>query len=112
MKNLFIALIIGILLVNGVGLVAQSCWGFEMLMENHYLSFMESVLVFTAIAAVLVIVGFIVTISVIGGVIFAFFAAGAALLFAGFGLLWPVILIGIIYLLVRKRPTVQASHRY
>lgn len=106
MKNLLIALLIGILAFNCLGWVAQHWFGFAMLWDHASMDWMESTAVFTIGAVLMVLIGFVVALSVIGGLLLAGLFVLGALIFAGASLFWPVlVLFAVIWLITRRNNT-------
>ncbi|MEW9799609.1 hypothetical protein [Alteromonas sp. CYL-A6] len=104
MKNLFIALLIGIILINGLGALADNIFDMHIVMADDLLNPLESVLVMSGVAVVLVIVGFIIAISLAGALFIGLFAGMIALLAVGISAFWPLLLvIGCIALVQHRR---------
>lgn len=111
MKNLLLAILIAIALVNCLGALFSDWWGVHLVMADELLSPMESILAFSVVAVVFVVVGFIVAVS-LAGTIFIGLAAGLLTVFViGISALWPLLLIaGVVYLIRRSRHSYASQH--
>lgn len=108
MKNLFIAILIGIILLNGLGALADNLFDLHIVMADELLGPLESMLVVSLIAAVLVVVGFVVAVSVFGALAIAATAGIIGIVAAGVGLFWPVLLIAGVIVLFNRRSSGHA----
>lgn len=104
MKNFILAVLIAVVLVNCFGYVISDWWGVNLVMNDDLMSPFESFAALSVLAAVAVLVGFIVAISVFGAFFIAIGATFLALLVAGVSIFWPVLLIGgVLYMILHRR---------
>lgn len=93
MKKLLIAIVLAVILVNCFHSVVDSASGLNIVMADDMLSPLESMVVISVLAAVFAVIGVVVALSVFGALVIAGIAGVLALLVAGIGVFWPVLLI-------------------
>ena len=104
MKNFLLAVLIAVVLINCFGIAINDWWGVNIVMHDDLLSPLEGFAVLSALAAVAVLVGFIVAIWLFGLFFLAVGAAVVALIVAGVSIFWPVLLIGgVVYMILQRR---------
>jgi hypothetical protein len=91
MKNLLIAIVIGILLINGFMHLAQEFWHLGFVLAEYNVDMLSAMIIASAIGIVLIVAGFVVAISLIGTMMFAGVAVLSALIIAGVTSFWPVL---------------------
>lgn len=106
MKNFLLAVVIAIVLMNGLGSLVDSWFGIDLILSDHSLGPIETMVVLSIVAVLLVIVGFVVALSVVGTLFLAFGAGFIALLAVGIGAFWPVIVIVVVLYALKKRNSV------
>lgn len=105
MKNLVIAILIGVILINCFGHLATNIFGMHLMLDHDLMTPFASSLLAGGIAIVMVIVGFVIALSVFGALALAVFAAFIGLFVAGIGVFWPLILAACIVIwLVKDKP--------
>lgn len=107
MKNLLIAILLAILITYSLGHLADNWLDLSIRMDDELLSPLEAITGITIVGVVLAIVGFVVAVSVLGAVFFAFFAVFVGLLVVGVSVFWPMILVCLIvvWLVKDKQPS-------
>lgn len=109
MAKIFIALLLAGLMIYGIAAISADWLDVIVEIDGQILAPMISFLAVCFIVAMCVAIGFFVTVSVVGVVIFAIVAAIIGVVFAGISVLWPVLLIlFVIYMLVRSSK--QSEH--
>ena len=104
MKNLILAMLIMILLVNGVLHGIHKWIDFSMLLQSFNLDIMSASILFSALTIVAVLIGFVVAMSVLGTALFVGCAILSTLFIESFTAFWPALMIMFlaIYLLSDK----------
>lgn len=103
-KNLVLAVLIAIVLTYSLGHIATDWFDLHLSLANHTIDETTSILAFSGLAVVLVIVGFIIALSIFAAVAFVLIAVAIGVFVAGISVFWPVILFAlVIFLLVRDK---------
>ncbi|WP_026376834.1 hypothetical protein [Aestuariibacter salexigens] len=110
MKNLIIAVLVAIILVNGFGHLADDWFGMHIVWENETLTPFASMLIVGALAVVMAIVGFIVACSVFGVLALTFVGVLIGLLVAGITAFWPMLLIAALIIWMVKQKNTSYSN--
>jgi hypothetical protein len=104
MKNLLIAILIGILLINGFIQLAKEFWDLGYVLAQYNVDMLSAMIIASAMGIVLIVVGFVVAISLIGTMMFAGVAVLSAILIAGLTSFWPVLaVIALVVWLVKNK---------
>lgn len=104
MKNLLLAILIGVLMIGCFSHIAHDWFGIHLVMGDDVMEPLIALSVVGLVATVLVVVGFFVALSVFGAIALGVVAAIFGLLVAGVTAFWPFILVGaIVYFLVRNK---------
>jgi hypothetical protein len=104
-KNLILAVLIAVVLTYSFGHIATQWFDLHISLEEYDIEPFTSILVATAIVAVLVVVGFVVAFSVMAAIVFGCMALAIGLFVAGMSVFWPVFLfVLVIFLLVQDKP--------
>lgn len=105
-KNIILAVLIAIVLTYSLGQLSTQWLDLHLSFDGYDFEPITSILVVTAVVAILVVVGFIIAFSIFAAIALALFAAGIGLFVAGLSVFWPVILFTlVIFLLVRDKQT-------
>lgn len=103
MTKIFVALLLAVLMIYGIAAASSEWLNVNVEIDGHILEPMMSFLAVCFIVAICVAIGFFITVSVVGVVVFAIVAALIGVVFAGISVLWPVLLVlFVIYLLARS----------
>lgn len=102
MKNFFLAVLIAIVLTKVMGGVASDWFDMHLVMGDELVSGTMEWLIVAGVAVFLVIIGFVVAMSIAAALGIAALTVLGALLFAGIGVFWPVLLIIGVVMLVSK----------
>lgn len=109
-RNLILVILIAIALTYSAGFFASEWFGFRLQLEHHLLEPLTAFAVLALVIVIMVVVGFIIALSVFGALLFVIGAVIFAVVFAGIGAFWPVILFGLVILyLVKDRHKVQGA---
>ncbi|TPV56422.1 hypothetical protein FJ444_14575 [Aestuariibacter sp. GS-14] len=104
MKNLIIAVLIAVLLSKLLGGIAAECFDLHLVMGDDLISGSLEWIIMAGVCVLLIVVGFIVAMSIAAAIGIAVVATLGALVFAGVGVFWPVLLIiGVVMLLGRNK---------
>lgn len=104
MKNLFLAIVIAVVLINCFGAIVSDWWGVHLTMHDNLLTPIENFFALSFVAALLVIIGFVVALSLFGALAIGLGVAVFAIIVAGISALWPLLLIvGVLYLIRQRR---------
>jgi hypothetical protein len=96
MKNFLIAIVLAVILVNCLGSVIDDWFGMHIVMSDELLSPWENLAALSVIGVLLAVVGFVVAVSVLGTLLLAVGAVFLALLAAGIGAFWPIVVLAIL----------------
>lgn len=96
MKNFLIAMVLAIILVNCLGSVVNDWFGMHIMISDELLSPWENLAALSVIGVLLAVVGFVVAVSVLGTILLAVGAVFLALLVAGIGAFWPIVVLAIL----------------
>lgn len=103
MTKIFVALLLAVLMIYGMAAVSAEWLDVIVEIDGQVLEPMMSFLAVCFVVAVCVAIGFFVSVSVVGVVLFAIAAAIIGIVFAGISVLWPVLLVlFVIYLFTRS----------
>lgn len=102
MKNFILAVLIAIVLTKVIGGVASDWFDMHLVMGDELVSGTLEWLIMAGVAVFLVIIGFVVAMSIAAALGIAAVTVLGALIFAGIGVFWPVLLIIAIVMLVGK----------
>jgi len=102
LKNLALAVLIAILITYSLGYAASDLLNIQVQLDNNFVEPVTSLIVMIVVGVVLVLVGFAVALSVFAAIGFALFAILAALVFAGLGSIWPILLAVVIIIWALK----------
>tara|TARA_R110000772_G_scaffold206614_1_gene317191 strand:- start:11806 stop:12222 length:417 start_codon:yes stop_codon:yes gene_type:complete len=102
LKNLALAVLIAILITYSLGYAASDLLNIQVQLDNNFVEPVTSLIVMIVVGVVLVLVGFAVALSVFAAIGFALFAILAALIFAGLGSIWPILLAVVIIIWALK----------
>lgn len=103
MTKIVVALILAVLMVYGIAAASAEWLDVIVEIDGIMLEPMMSFLAVCFLVAICVAIGFFVTVSLVGVVLFAIAAAVIGVIFAGLSVFWPVLLIlFVIYLLTRS----------
>ena len=109
MTKIFVALLLAVLMIYGIAAASSEWLHVNVEIDGYILEPMMSFLAVCFIVAICVAIGFFITVSVVGVVVFAIVAALIGVVFAGISVLWPVLLIlFVIYVLARSSK--QSEH--
>ena len=105
-RNIVLAVLIAIVLTYSFGHIATDWFELHLSLADHDLDAATSVLAFSAMAVILVIIGFMIALSIFAAIAFILIAVAIGVFIAGISVFWPVILFAIvIFLLVRDKKT-------
>ncbi|MCP3429310.1 hypothetical protein [Opacimonas viscosa] len=93
MKNLIIAILMVILLVNGLLHVVYEWFDFTLMLNSFNLDIVSASILFSALSIIAVIIGFVVAVSVLGTVVFVGFAILSSVFIVSMTAFWPALLI-------------------
>lgn len=93
MKNFILAVLIAIVLTKVLGSIASGWFDMHLVMGDELVSSSLEWVIMAGVAVLLVIIGFVVAMSIVAALGIAAVATVGALLFAGIGIFWPVLLI-------------------
>ncbi len=110
MFRMFMAIILALVVVYSLGQVADQWMDFSISMEGELLSPFIGALVVGIVAIISVVVGFFITVSVIGAIALVFGAVVVGIFFAGISVFWPVLLILLAVYLLSKRNENQSTY--
>lgn len=96
MKNFLIAIVLAVILVNCLGSVIDDWFGMHIVMSDELLSPWENLAALSVIGVLLAVVGFVVAVSVLGTLLLAAGAVFLALLAAGIGAFWAIVVLAIL----------------
>ncbi|MDO6568189.1 hypothetical protein Q4561_14040 [Alteromonas sp. 1_MG-2023] len=96
MKNFLIAIVLAVILVNCLGSVFNDWFDMHITMSDQLLSPLENIAALSVIGVLLAVVGFVVAVSVLGTILLAVGAVFLALLAAGIGAFWPIVVLAIL----------------
>ena len=108
LKNLVLAILIAFLLTYSMGHLAAEWFDIRIHLDNVLIEPLTTIATITVIGVLLVMVGFVLAVSVIWVLIFAFVAVFIGLIVAGLSAFWPALLIivAVIYL-VKDKPVTR-----
>ena len=107
MFRMFMAIIVALVLVYSMGQIAEEMLDFAVTIDGEVLSPVIGFIIMGLIAAVLVGVGFFVTVSIFGVIALALGAAVLGIVVAGISMFWPVLLILLfVYLVSRDKENI------
>ncbi|MDC8832317.1 hypothetical protein [Alteromonas gilva] len=102
MKNFILAVLIAIVLTKVLGSIASGWFDMHLVMGDEIVSSSLEWLVMAGVAVLLVVIGFVVAMSIFAALGIAAVTVIGALLFAGIGVFWPVLLIVAAVMLVGR----------
>jgi hypothetical protein len=105
-KNIILTVLIAIVLTYSLGHLANQWLDLHISFAQYDLEPMTFIIALTGVAAILVVIGFIIAFSIFAAIAFAIIAAGIGLFVAGLSVFWPVVLFTlVIFILVRDKQT-------
>lgn len=105
-KNIVLAVLITVVLTYSFGHIATDWFDLHLSLADHDLDETTSILAFSGLAVILVIIGFIIALSIFAAIAIAVIAVGIGVFVAGMSVFWPVVLFAlVIFLLVRDKKT-------
>lgn len=103
MTKIGVALLLAVLMVYGIAAVSAEWLDVIVEIDGQVLEPVMSFLAICFVVAICVAIGFFVTVSLVGVVVFAIAAAILGVVFAGISVFWPVLLVlFVIYLFTRS----------
>lgn len=109
MKNLVLAVIIAVVLMNCFGAMLGNVFDMHILMHDNLLEPLESFAVLSILGAIVALVGFIVAVSLFGALFLTLACVVGVLLVAGVSVFWPFLLILFVVYLATKSKSSSVS---
>ena len=110
MFRMFLGIVLALIVVYSLGHIADHWMDFTVSMDGELLSPLIGAIVVGVIAIVSVVVGFVITMSVIGALALVFGAVLVGVFFAGMSVFWPVIVILLVVYLINKSKEKSVSY--
>lgn len=93
MKNLILAILIMILLVNGALHIVHEWFDFTLMLQSFNLDIVSASILFSALSIIAVIIGFVVAVSVLGTAVFVGCAILSSIFIVSLTAFWPALFV-------------------